>query len=174
MPGCPWSSGWCVGWAHQVALVSHSTGDPGTSIHSAVATALMQPFIHAHCSPVPSPLPPLRPLPAHSVSEAVPPGEDGASPGVVRTKPLICEPSELPLASVISATMDIRVTGVRFDDHPLFCREDWLASGILSQYGTYCRRLRVRGMCVVCGVWCVGAGAGVGAGAWDVCGCGCG
>ena len=81
--------------------------------------------------------------------------EEDEPPLTVRYKPLICEPSELPLASTLSATMDIRLAGARFHDHVWFSREDWLASAIVSMYGTYCRRLKVRsggGECVfVCG-----------------------
>ena len=61
----------------------------------------------------------------------------------VREKPLICSPNEVVLGGAASARLEIKLDEIRFDDHPLFCKEDWLAAGLQSLFETYCRRLRV-------------------------------
>jgi hypothetical protein len=63
---------------------------------------------------------------------------------LMRSKPLRCAPSEVGLSAARSAALDVRIAGVRFHDHELFCKEDWLASGLVSLFETYTRRLKVR------------------------------
>lgn len=74
--------------------------------------------------------------------------DGGARPATQRVKPLICKPHEVTLGADPVARLGVAVSTVRFADHPLFCREDWLAAGLTSLYETYCRKMRVRVPCV--------------------------
>jgi hypothetical protein len=57
-------------------------------------------------------------------------------------RPLAGDALELALGNSVPALLSVSVDGVHFRDHPLFSKEDYLASGLKSLFGEYVRRMR--------------------------------
>lgn len=63
-------------------------------------------------------------------------------PAIRIARPLTGNAVELALAGVEPAILQVEVAGVAFRDHPLFSREDYLATGLKGLYTEYARRMR--------------------------------
>lgn len=81
-----------------------------------------------------------------------------------RLKPVRGQPYEVALLGSAEkpATLDIHIASVLFEDHPLFCKEDVLASALMVLYKEYLqyRRVRTAGLgclsrCFVCSPKCL-------------------
>jgi hypothetical protein len=112
----------------------HPAGPYGASISAAQARSMLTYPLHAG-----------DPVVHHRVRREFGYGDGNEEDVIVRVKPLICKPNEVVLGGEVVGGLDIVMTTVRFDDHPLFCKEDWLAAGLQSLHEAYLRRLRVRG-----------------------------